>query len=50
MAVVESLTDYKRGDSSKVESLEDNHITGGEDEVSRDQNALRNGSGKMPNV
>ena len=30
MTVVESLTDYKRGDSSKVESLEDNHTTVGE--------------------
>ena len=50
MAVVESLMDYKRGDSSKVESLEDSHATGGGDEVSRDHNAPRMGSGKMPNV
>ncbi|KAL6322991.1 hypothetical protein AAG906_023608 [Vitis piasezkii] len=28
MAVAESLTDYKRGDSSKVESLEDSHAMG----------------------
>ncbi|RVW11715.1 hypothetical protein CK203_115452 [Vitis vinifera] len=30
MVVAESLTDYKREDSSKVESLEDNHATVGE--------------------
>ena len=41
MAIVESLTDYKRGDSSKVESLEDSHATGGGDEVLRDHNALQ---------
>ncbi|RVW73948.1 hypothetical protein CK203_053159 [Vitis vinifera] len=29
MARVESLTDYKRGDSSKIESLENSHATGG---------------------
>ena len=50
MAVVESLMDYKRGDSSKVESLEDSHATGGRDEVSKDHNALRMGSGKTPNI
>ncbi|KAJ9678514.1 hypothetical protein PVL29_020638 [Vitis rotundifolia] len=50
MAVVESLTDYKRGDSSKVESLEDSHTTGGGDEASRDHYAPRMGSGKTPNV
>ena len=50
MVVAESLTDYKMGDSSKVESLEDSHTMGGGDEVSRDHNALRMGSGKMPNV
>ena len=50
MAVVEFLTDYKRKDSSKVESLEDSHATGGGDEVSRDHNALRMGSGKTLNV
>ena len=50
MAVVESLTDYKKGDSSKVESLEDSHATGGGDDVSRDHNAPRMGSGKMPNL
>ena len=50
MAVVESLTDYKKGDSSKVESLEDSHAIGGGDDVSRDHNAPRMGSGKMPNV
>ena len=43
MAVVESLMDYKRGDSSKVESLEDSHATGGRDEVSKNHNALRMG-------
>ncbi|KAL6312372.1 hypothetical protein AAG906_008044 [Vitis piasezkii] len=50
MVVAESLMDYKRGDSSKVESLEDSHATGGGDEVSRDHNAPRMGSGKTPNV
>ncbi|RVW62719.1 hypothetical protein CK203_060334 [Vitis vinifera] len=50
MAVVESLTDYKRGDSSKVESLEDSHATGGRDEVLRDHNAPRMRSGKTPKV
>ena len=50
MAVVESLMDYKRGDSSQVESLEDSHATGGGDEVSRDHNAPIMGSGKMPNI
>ena len=50
MAVIESLMDYKRGDSSQVESLEDSHATGGGDEVSRDHNAPIMGSGKMPNI
>ena len=50
MVVVESLTNYKREDSSKVESLEDSHATGGGDEVSRDHNAPRVGSGKTLNV
>ena len=50
MAVTESLTDYKRGDSSKVESLEDSHAMGGGDEVPRDHNAPKNGSSKTPNV
>ena len=50
MAVAESLTDYKRGNSSKVESLEDSHATGGGDEVPRDHDALKKGLGKMPNV
>ena len=50
MVVAESLTDYKRGDSSKVGSLEDSHATGGRDEVSKDHNAPRMGSGKTPNV
>ena len=49
MAVVESLTDYKKGDSSKVESLKDSHATSGGDEVSRDHNTPRMGSGKTPN-
>ena len=31
MAVAESLTDYKRGDSSKFESFEDSQATGGGD-------------------
>ena len=30
--------------------MEDSHATGGGDEVSRDHNAPRMGSGKMPNV
>ncbi|KAJ9692901.1 hypothetical protein PVL29_011823 [Vitis rotundifolia] len=50
MAVAESLTDYKRGDSSEVESLEDSHAMGGGDEVPRDHNAPKKGSGKTPNV
>ncbi|KAL6316722.1 hypothetical protein AAG906_019653 [Vitis piasezkii] len=50
MAVIESLMDYKRGDSSQVESLEDSHATGGGDEVSRDHNAPIMGFGKMPNI
>ena len=50
MAVVESLTDYKKGDSSKVESLKDSHATSGGDEVSRDHNTPRMGSGKTPNI
>ncbi|KAL6348651.1 hypothetical protein AAG906_016180 [Vitis piasezkii] len=47
-----TLTDEaaKRGDSSKVESLEDIHATGGGDEVSKDHNAPRMGSTKTPNV
>ena len=50
MAIAESLTDYKRGDSSKVESLEDSHATGEGDKVSRDHNAPRMGSSKTPNI
>ncbi|RVW75829.1 hypothetical protein CK203_055119 [Vitis vinifera] len=50
MAVAESLMDYKRGDSSKVESLEDSHAMGGGDEVPRDHNAPKKGSGKTSNV
>ncbi|WJZ91811.1 hypothetical protein VitviT2T_010854 [Vitis vinifera] len=50
MAVAESLTDYKRGDSSKVESLEDSHAMGGGNEVPRDHNAPKKGSGKTSNV
>ncbi|RVW67548.1 hypothetical protein CK203_062364 [Vitis vinifera] len=50
MVVAESLTNYKIGDSSKVESLEDSHATGGGDEVLKDHNAPRMGSGKKPNV
>ncbi|RVW90120.1 hypothetical protein CK203_035909 [Vitis vinifera] len=50
MAVAESLTNYKRGDSSKDESLEDSHAMGGGDEVPRDHNAPKKGSGKTPNV
>ena len=41
---------YKMGDSSKVESLEDIHTTGEGDEVSKDHNAPRMGSTKTPNV
>ena len=50
MVVAKSLMDYKRGDSSKVESLEDSHATGRENEVSRDHNTLRMGSSKTLNV
>ncbi|RVW95572.1 hypothetical protein CK203_039110 [Vitis vinifera] len=50
MAVAESLTDYRRGDSSKIESLEDSHAMGGGDEVPRDHNAPKKGSDKTPNV
>ncbi|RVX15091.1 hypothetical protein CK203_008029 [Vitis vinifera] len=49
MAVAESLTDYRRGDSSKIESLEDSHAMGGGDEVPRDHNAPKKGSGKTSN-
>ncbi|RVW79197.1 hypothetical protein CK203_045185 [Vitis vinifera] len=38
------------GDSSKVESLEDSHAMGGEEEVSKDHNAPRMRLGKKPNV
>ena len=50
MALAESLTDYKREDSSKVESLENSHTTSEGDKVSRDHNALRMRSSKTPNV
>ena len=50
MALAESLTYYKMGNSSKVESLEDSHATGRGDEVSRDHNAPRMGSDKTPNI
>ena len=50
MVVAESLTHYKREDSSKVESFEDSHTTSGGDGVSRDYNAPRMGSGKTSNV
>ncbi|KAL6316979.1 hypothetical protein AAG906_024518 [Vitis piasezkii] len=50
MAIAESLTYYKMGDSSKVESLEDSHTMGGGDEVSRDHNVPTMGSDKTPNV
>ena len=50
MAVAESLTNYKMGDSSKVESLEDSHTTGGGDEVLKDHNALRMGLDKTSNI
>ncbi|WKA11995.1 hypothetical protein VitviT2T_029436 [Vitis vinifera] len=50
MAIAESLADYKRGDSSKIESLEDSHAMGGGDEVPRDHNAPKKGSGKTSNV
>ena len=49
MTVVESLTYYKRGNSSKVESSKDNYTMGRGDEVSRDHNTPRMGSGKTPN-
>ncbi|WKA11077.1 hypothetical protein VitviT2T_028611 [Vitis vinifera] len=50
MAIAESLADYKRGDSSKIESLEDSHAMGGGDEVPKDHNAPKKGSGKTFNV
>ncbi|WJZ91057.1 hypothetical protein VitviT2T_029267 [Vitis vinifera] len=50
MAIAESLADYKRGDSSKIESLEDSHAMGGGNEVPRDHNAPKKGSGKTSNV
>ena len=50
MAVAKSLTNYKRGDSSKIESLEDSHATGEGNEVSNDHNAPRMGSGKTLNI
>ncbi|RVW27812.1 hypothetical protein CK203_102631 [Vitis vinifera] len=50
MTIVESLADYKRGDSSKIESLEDSHAMGGGDEDLMDHNAPKKGSGKTPNV
>ncbi|RVW50560.1 hypothetical protein VitviT2T_002213 [Vitis vinifera] len=50
MAIAESLTDYKRGDSSNDESLEDSHAMGGGDEVPRDHNAPKKGSSKTSNV
>ena len=50
MAIAESLADYKRGDSSKIESLEDSHAMGGGDEVPKDHNTPRMGSSKTPNV
>ena len=50
MVVAKSLTDYKRGDSSKVEYLEDSHDTGGGNEVSKYHNALRMGSSNTSNI
>ena len=50
MVVVESLMDYNRWNSSKVESLEDSHATSGGNEVPRNHNAPRMRSGKMPNI
>ena len=50
MTIAKYLTDYKREDSSKVESLEDSHTTSGGDEVSRDHNAPKMGSDKTPNI
>ena len=43
MVIAKSLMDYKKGDSSKVESLENSHTTGGGDEVLRNHNAPRMG-------
>ncbi|RVW80510.1 hypothetical protein CK203_052877 [Vitis vinifera] len=40
----------REGDSSKIESLEDSHAMGGGDEVPRDHNAPKKGSGKTSNV
>ena len=50
MTVAESLTDYKKENFSKVESLEDSHATGEGNEVSSDHNAPRIGLGKTLNV
>ncbi|RVX18933.1 hypothetical protein CK203_007040 [Vitis vinifera] len=50
MAIAESLTDYKRGDSSKVESLEDSHAMGGGDEFQGTTMLLKKRSGKTSNV
>ena len=50
MIVVESLIDYKKRDSSKVECLKDNHVMGEGDKVSRDHNAPKMGSNKTLNV
>ena len=50
MALAESLTYYKMGNSSKVESLENNHAIGGGDEVLKDHNALRMGLDKTSNI
>ncbi|RVW98489.1 hypothetical protein CK203_026800 [Vitis vinifera] len=44
------MDNLQGGDSSKVESLEDSHATGGGDEVLRDHNASRMGSSKTLNV
>ena len=49
MEIVESWTDYKRENSSKIESSKDSHATSRGDEVSRDCNTPKMGSSKTPN-
>ena len=50
MAIEESLTNYKKKNSSKMSQDEDNCSNGGGDKVSRDHCAFRMGSSKTPNV
>ena len=50
MAIAESLTNYKRKNSSKMSQEEDSYANGGGNKVSRDHGASRIGSSKTPNV